>query len=131
MNNKLLPTLWIFLTVNYIFCDVFSLYHADFLNQLILGHVDGIKFTEKFLLTFAILMEIPMIMILLSKILNDKLNRIFNMLFAFLMIFVQIGSLITGENSLHYLFFSIIEIMILLTIIWIAWKWIPLKTIHP
>lgn len=122
-TKNLLSKLWIFLTVNYIFCDVFSLYHSKFLNKLLLGKVDGIEFTEPFLLSFAIIMEIPMLMIVLSIILKNKINRILNIIVGLLMIVIQVGSLVTGSNSLHYIFFSGIEINTLLLIIYIAWRW--------
>jgi len=122
-TKNLLSKLWIFLTVNYIFCDVFSLYDSSFLNKLLTGKVDGIEFTEPFLLYFAIIMEIPMLMIILSTILKTKINRIINIIVGFLMIIIQIGSLVTGKNSLHYIFFSIIEIITLVLIIFIAFKW--------
>jgi len=58
MDKKvLLSTLWIFVTVNYIFCDVFTLFHAPDLNQFLKGQVGGIELTQSFLLTFAIIME--------------------------------------------------------------------------
>ena len=122
-TKNLLSKLWIFLTVNYIFCDVFSLYNSNFLNKLTTGQVDGIEFTEPFLLYFAIIMEIPMLMIVLSVLLKEKMNRIINMVVAVLMIIIQIGSLVTAKNSLHYVFFSIIELITLLFIIYKAYTW--------
>jgi len=86
------------------------------------GRVDGIELSEPFLLSFAIIMEIPMLMIVLSIIIKNKVNRIVNVIVGVLMIIIQIGSLTTGTNSLHYIFFSIIEISTLLLIIYIAWK---------
>ena len=123
ITKNILSKLWIFLTVNYIFCDVFSLYHSKFLNKILTGEVDGIHFTESFLLYFSIIMEIPLLMIVLSIILKTKINRIVNIISGVSMIIIQLGSLVTGENSLHYIFFSVIEIMTLLLIIFIAYKW--------
>ena len=130
-NTKIiLSKLWIFLTVNYIFCDVFSLYHSKFLNKLLTGKIDGIDFTEPFLLYFAIIMEIPLLMIVLSIFLKTKINRIINIISGISMIIIQLGSLVTGENSLHYIFFSVIEIITLLLIIYIAYKWDIQKFIY-
>lgn len=128
-TKNLLSKLWIFLTVNYIFCDVFSLYNSNFLNKLTTGQVDGIEFTEPFLLYFAIIMEISMLMIVLSVLLKEKMNRIINMVVAVLMIIIQIGSLVTAKNSLHYVFFSIIELITLLFIIYKAYTWNTSKSI--
>ncbi|WP_397447103.1 DUF6326 family protein [Polaribacter sp. R77954] len=122
-NNYLLSLLWVFLTVNYIFCDVFSLYHSKFLNELLTGTIDGIEFTESFLLGFSIIMEIPMLMIILSVLLKAKTNQIINIIAAIFMIIIQVGSLSTGKNSQHYIFFSSIEIGALLFIIYKSWVW--------
>lgn len=119
---RILPTLWIFLTLNYLFCDVFSLYLSSHLQELLNGGLGELRFTEVFLLKFAMVMEVPMLMIVFSILLKPKLNRIINIVVAILMLIVQIGSLLTGENSLHYLFFSLIEIGTLITIIIIAYK---------
>lgn len=129
-TKNVLSKLWIFLTVNYIFCDVFSLYHSKFLNELLIGTVDGIEFTEVFLLSFAIIMEIPMLMIVLTMMIKNKANRIINLIVGVLMIIIQIGSLATGTNSLHYVFFSFIEVSTLLLIIYSAWKWPELRTFN-
>ncbi len=68
-------------------------------------------------------MEIPMLMIPLSTFLKPKLGGKINIFVAIFMLIIQIGSLATGKNSLHYVFFSLIEISTLITIIFIASKW--------
>lgn len=124
MDKKaLLSTLWIFLVVNFIFCDVFTLMHSEDLKNLLNGSVDGMQITQEFLLGFAFAMEIPMLMILLSRLLKYKLNRILNLIFGVLLAIIQIGSLTIGDTTLHYGFFSIIEIATCISIVWIAWKW--------
>lgn len=124
MDKKtLLSTLWIFLTVNFIFCDVFTLMHTEDLKKFISGSIDGIQITEEFLLAFSFMMEIPMLMILLSRLLNFKLNRILNLIFGVLLTFIQLWSLTVGKITLHYGFFSIIEIVTCIGIVGVAWKW--------
>jgi hypothetical protein len=124
INPKvLLSILWIFVTVNYIFCDVFSLMYHEDLQQILSGTVGGIDMTQEFLLTFAFIMEIPMIMIVLARLLRDKLNRWLNIIAGAVMTFVQVGSLFSGSNTLHYIFFSVVEIATTLFIIWTAWRW--------
>ncbi|WP_336070142.1 DUF6326 family protein [Mesoflavibacter sp. CH_XMU1404-2] len=122
-TKPLLSTLWIFLTVNYLFCDVFSLYYSETLNQLIAGKKGAIEFTQEFLLVFAIIMEMPLLMILFSRVLNYKPNRLSNIMASIFMIIIQVGSLIEGNNTLHYLFFSLVEIITLSIILWFSMKW--------
>ncbi|MFD0796843.1 DUF6326 family protein [Maribacter chungangensis] len=122
-TRELLSTLWIVLTVNYIFCDVFSLYLSETLEKLMAGGMGGIKFTQEFLLVFSIIMEMPMLMIILSKVLDRKINKWLNLIVGLLLLIVQVGSILTDENYLHYLFFSVVEISILLIILVISFKW--------
>ena len=130
MNKKVLfSTLWIFVTVNYIFCDVFTLFHSESLKQLMTGEMDGMKINQSFLLSFSILMEMPMVMIVLSRILSYKSNRLANIIVALIMTLVQAATLFTDDNTLHYIFFSIIEVGTTSFILYSAWHWVESKNI--
>ena len=122
-EKVLLSTLWIFLAVNFIFCDVFTLMHSEDLKNILSGSIDGVQITQEFLLGFAVLMEVSMAMILVSRFLKPKYNRIFNLIFGVLLAIVQTWSLTVGSATLHYWFFSVIEISTCISIVWIAWKW--------
>jgi hypothetical protein len=88
------------------------------------GKVGEINMNEGFLLGASIMMEIPFIMILLSRLLNNNINRWFNIVAACIMTLVQVSSLFVGSKlTLHYRFFSIIEIGVTLFIFWYAWNW--------
>ena len=126
-QKTLLSTLWIFVTANYIFCDIFTLMHGPELEMILNGYVGDTQITEGFLLTFAFIMELPMLMIILSRILKHDINRIGNMFVALLMTLVQVGSLFVGKLSLHYIFFSAIEIPTTILILVIAFNWSPKK----
>ncbi|MEQ8910187.1 MAG: DUF6326 family protein [Vicingaceae bacterium] len=124
MDKKILfSTLWVFVTVNYIFCDVFTLFYAPDLNQFLTGQVGGIELTQGFLLTFAIIMEFAMVMIILSRFLKYSLNRWFNLIGGIAFTVIQVGTLVDGDFTMHYLFFSIVEISTTLYIGWTAWNW--------
>ena len=120
----LFSTLWIVATVNYIFCDVVTLMNPEDLKQILTGTVGSIKMSQGFLLGAAIMMEIPFIMIFLSRILKPSINRWANIIAGILMTAIQISSLFAGtQPTLHYIFFSIVEITCTLFIIGLAWKW--------
>lgn len=124
MDKKvLLSTLWIFVTVNYIFCDVFTLFHAPDLNQFLTGQVGGIELSESFLLTFAIIMEFAMVMIVLSRFFKYSLNRWFNIIGGIAFTLIQAATLLDGDFTMHYLFFSLVEISATIYIGWTAWNW--------
>jgi len=122
-KKVLLSTLWLFVTVNYIFCDVFTLFYAPDLNQFLSGHADGVELTQSFLLTFAIIMEFAMVMIVLSRVLKYSLNRWFNIIGGVAFTLIQAGTLLSGDFTMHYLFFSIVEITTTVYIGWLAWNW--------
>ena len=124
MNKKVLfSTLWIFVTLNYIFCDVFTLFHSESLKQLMTGEMGGMEINQEFLLGFSLLMELPMVMIVLSRILSYRSNRMANIVVASIMTIVQSATLFTADNTLHYIFFSTIEISTTGFILYTAWQW--------
>ena len=146
-TKQKLSFLWIFVIANYIFCDFSTLFHPESFDPIYMGENDlgAITFVveQSRLLSFAIVMELPIMMILLSVFLPYKSNRIANITIGLLMTFT-IGLLMTlflgltqfgekfqyyifltlfGANTLHFIFFSIIEIATTLAITWIAFNW--------
>jgi len=121
----LLSLLWIFLSVNYIYCDQLQSLEPGVLEGIMTGYVaDGsVQITPGFLLGTAIMLEIPFVMIVLSWVLKYRANRWANIIAGTIMAVFQIVSLFLGTPSLPYIFYSTIEIAGLLLIIWIAWKW--------
>ncbi len=122
-RKSLLSLLWIFLTVNYIFCDVMTLHLASYLEAFLSGDVGGMKITEEFLLVFAVILQIPMIMIVLSRSLTFTLNKYFNIVAGIITTSVQGFTVIMGGNTLHYMFFSFFEICTGLFIIYLGVTW--------
>ncbi|HEX2947400.1 MAG TPA: DUF6326 family protein [Clostridia bacterium] len=122
-RKVLLSTLWIFVTLNYLYCDVLSLMDPDLLKQFLTGTVGSMHMTQGVLFGAAILMEIPISLVLLSRILKYKANRWANMVAGTIMTVVQLSSLFTGAPSLYYNFFSIIEITCTIFIFIVALKW--------
>ncbi len=123
-TRKLLSLLWIFLTVNYIFCDVFTLHYAPMLQMLLNGGSDSLKITQEFLLYFSFIVEVPMIMIVLSRYLVFQPNKYANIIAALITGAGQIFALSMG-GTLHFIFFSVIEIGVAVLILFIAITWKP------
>ncbi|WP_440874278.1 DUF6326 family protein [Thalassotalea sp. PLHSN55] len=119
---SLLSLLWIYLTVNYIYCDVFILHDAKYLKAFLSGNVGNMNITEEFLLMFSMIMQIPMIMIVLSKCLTFPFNKYFNLVAGIITTSVQTFTVIMG-GTLYYMFFSFFEIATGLLIIYLAATW--------
>ena len=123
-RKAMLSTLWIFLTANYIYCDVLSHMEPAVIKELMTGTIGSIQVTQGFLLTAAIMMEIPFVMIVLSRALKYRTNRWVNIIAGAIMTAIQVGTMGMGTPpTLHYLFYSAIEIACNLFIVWYAWKW--------
>ena len=109
-----LSTLWVFMLLNYLYCDVVGLYDKQFITNL---SQDG-------LLAASFLMEIPIAMVLLSRVLKQRPNRWANVIAGLFMAVVQLGSWFVGTlPTIYYAFFSVIEIACLLFIVWTACRW--------
>lgn len=120
----LLSKLWVFLSLNYIWCDLLTGMEMSVVRGLFEGNIGGIPMTEGFLLFAGISMEIPILMVVLSTILPHKSNRRLNIGAGVLLIIYQLGSFFVGSDvTLHYMFFSAVEILGNALIIVIALKW--------
>jgi Family of unknown function (DUF6326) len=123
-NQKmLLSTLWIFVTFNYLYCDLIGLMDSKLLKQYFNGSVEGFSINEDFLLSAGILMEIPISMILLSRILKPKSNAVANISSGVIKTIVMVLTLLIGSFTKYYLFFACIEITTTIFIIIYAFKW--------
>ena len=120
----LLSKLWVFLSLNYILCDLISNMEMSVIRGLFEGNIAGVPMTQGFLLLAGISLEIPILMIVLSTILPYKTNRIMNISAGILMTIYQFGSFFIGsDTTLHYMFFSVVEILGNALIILLAFRW--------
>ncbi len=122
MKSKL-STLWIFVALNYLYCDVVSLMDPELLPLYLRGNVNGLELTPAFLLGAGILVEIFIAMVLLSRVLPYRTNRWANIAAGTIMTAVQSATLFVGVPAPYYLFFSVIEIATTVLIVWFAWNW--------
>jgi len=115
--------LWILLVANYLYCDVLTLMDPAFIQIQVRGGPPGLPLGQGFLLFAAVLMEIPIAMILLARVLPPRSARWANIAAGSVMTLVQIGSFAFGTTpTLHYWFFSAIEIATSASIAWLAWS---------
>ena len=122
MRSKL-STLWVFATLNYLYCDVVTLMDRNLLKQFLAGNVGGMDVSQGFLLAAGVLVEIPISMVLLSRLLDRPANRWANVVAGAVMTVVQLATLLTRTPTLYYAFFSVIEIATTAVIVWLAWRW--------
>jgi len=130
VRKAILSTLWIFTVLNYLYCDVLSLMDANLLKQYLTGTIGGMHMSQGFLLGASILMEISIAMVLLCRITKYGLNRALNIIAGIVTTFVQAATLLKGNPTMYYLFFSTLEIACTAFIVWYAWTWKPQSDIQ-
>ncbi len=119
--RSLLSTLWIFVCLNIFAKDMHELGRPGMLEQVMSGVIDGVVVTDTLMLVGGMMIEIMIVMVLLSIILPHRLNRRFNIGIGVVSVGITIW---TNTNpDLDNIFFMVINLMALASIIWISWNW--------
>jgi hypothetical protein len=124
INIKLkLSALWTSLIAFFIYGDYFELYVPGTVEGLFNGTAK--LDSPGLLLAAAISIILPASMIALSVLLRPKANRILNIVFASLLTLIVALVGATSISTWHsfYVLYAIIEIVVTVSIIWIAWNW--------
>ena len=106
----------------YIYADFFSLYKPGQIEEVMAGRMGPLPVTQGSLLTAAVLMLIPALMVFLSLALKPVVGRWANIILGVLYTAVNIGNLV-GETWAFYLLFGVVEMALTLLIVGYAWKW--------
>jgi hypothetical protein len=115
-RRVLLSAIWVFV--------LFNMIYADIIGQLAPGWLEKIDTYSQILdwrvlLSFSVLLEVPIGMTLLSRILNYKANRL---LHAFAVPITILFVVLGGNTHPHYLFFTSIECLAMAATAWLAWQ---------
>ena len=120
-TRTVLSTLWIFVLLNLFAKDIHELGRPGMLQQMMTGVIDGVTITEELMLLGGVMFEIPILMVLLSQILPYKINRRANIGAGALTIMMEVYTNINPD--LDNVFFLVIKVFALLSVILVAWKW--------
>jgi len=124
--RKVVSSLWLFAILNYLYCDLLGLMYPKDLQGFLDGKVGGLVIDQPFLLYAAFLMTVPMASVLISRIAAHRFALIESISAAAVMTLVQLATLVFGTPpTLHYLYFSAIEVATTIAIVWVAartWK---------
>ena len=118
-----LSALWIALMFCYTYADILGFYAPGNIEELISGKIAGIQMTQGLLLGSAILMVVPSIMVFLSLVLKAKANRLANIIVGTAYLVVLGSTFFTGRNPTYYLLYATVKALLLVLVIWFAWKW--------
>jgi hypothetical protein len=114
-----LSIIWIAVMLIYLLGDVIRIFACD----VVLGEIDGTKFTQAMGLGIAGLMVTPILMVMLTLVLPHNICRWTNIILATLwFIFNLIG--LPGYKGHYDKFLLAVSMIFNLIIIWFAWNWI-------
>ncbi len=124
INVKLkLSAIWVTLMLFYIYADILGFYTPGTIENVVSGEIGGVQITEGFLLVMAIWMAVPSVMVFLSLALKAKVNRWVNIVAAIVSMLVLGATFFAGEFSVRYTFQAVVEGVLMVLILWYAWKW--------
>jgi hypothetical protein len=119
-TKALLSTLWIVVMINMAYADILSLHIPGTLEEVAKTSVSTGAPISQLMLGGAIMLEIPIAMIFLSRVLKYKVNRWANIIASVITVAYVVGG---GILYPHYIFIATIEVVCMLLIVWLAWKW--------
>jgi hypothetical protein len=117
-----LAVLWGTVMFMYVYVDIIGFFKPGLIADILVGKVWVFDITQMWLLSTLMLMTIPVVMIFLSLALPAKANRYTNIGLGAFHILLALGTAM-GEINAYYLFGSAVEIVLLVMIVRIAWKW--------
>ena len=114
-----LSIMWIAVMLVYLWGDVLRIMVGD----VVLGEIDGAKFTQGMALGIAALMVIPILMVVLSLVLPYNINRWANIIVAVgWFVFNLVG--IRGYPGHYDKFLLAVSMVFNVITVWVAWKWV-------
>ncbi len=121
-----LAFLWITLMHLYIYADYFELMTPGKLEKMIALKTPVGPTSPQILLSFSILLIVPAIMITLSIFLKPSLSKWLNIIFSLFYGSISILIIVSEFGSKwheFYVLYNVVELIILITILYQAWKW--------
>jgi hypothetical protein len=121
-TRTILMGLWITLMLLYIYCDIYSFFRPNHINEINDGFMGPFQINQISLVIAAMMMAIPALMIVANLFIRLVIIKWINIIAGIVYTLVNIGNII-GETWAYYLTYGVIEIMITVLIIINSIKW--------
>ena len=119
-----ISVLWLFTIVAGLASGILGLLEPGAIEQIMTGEVEGMKISPEFLLLFAIIFLIPLVMAFLSLTLKDSTNRWINIIMA--IVWAGLGltdiPMYVAKPSAYAILMWLAGIVAPILIVWYAWK---------
>jgi hypothetical protein len=120
-SRLLLSILWVFIILNFFARDIHELGRPGMLEQMMSGTFDGVVITEMLMLLGGGMIEIPILMTVLALLLPHGVNRWANIGVSLLTMVMIVA--MNLKPDLDNVFFMGIQLITLIAIVGIAWRW--------
>ena len=117
-----ISALWVAMLFLFAYGDIFGFFAPGQIEEVMRGEISGIEITQVFLFGVSVYIAIATVMVYLSLVLRPGVSGWTNIVLAVLYIVSIVISAI-GDTAAYFLFLSAVESMLLLLVIWHAWRW--------
>ncbi len=118
-----LSALWVAAMFCYAYADIKAFYKPGFIGEVMAGKAAGMQISQVFLLSGALLMALPSVMVFLSLALKAKANRWANIIVGIFETGIILIMLFMPGVWAYLMFYGVVEIVLTSLIVWYAWKW--------
>lgn len=123
-TRNVISALWAYVALNIAFADILALYTPGVLPAIMGGTVEGVALSQALMLVAALILQIPLSMIVAAQVLPPRLWRAANGTAIGLTALFVIGG---GSLKPHYIFLASCEMIALLAIALLVWRYAPEK----
>lgn len=123
-RRLVLSGLWTSMLFVFAYVDIFGFFRADVVNGALAGEIPGPGFEidQTFLALTTLYILLPSLMVAGSLLLPHRHNRVVNLVLAAIYALTIVGGMV-GETWVYYLLGSVVELLLLLTIVRVAHRW--------
>ncbi|MCP8308385.1 MAG: hypothetical protein H3Z52_06545 [archaeon] len=120
-----ISVLWLFTEVAGLASGLLMLMEPGVIEQIMTGEILGMKIGPEFLLLFAIILLVPLVMAFLSLTLKDSTNRWANIIVGIVWFGLLLTDLPTylANPSAYAILMWLSQVVATALIVWYAWKW--------
>jgi hypothetical protein len=119
-----IAVLWLIKEATILVSMVLSLYDPSVMEHIIAGELGGMQVTPELLLTFTIILLVPLVMSFLSLILKDSLNRWTNIIVGIIFTVLELTGItdVLTNPSAYVIVMFVALVAVPALIVWYAWK---------
>jgi cbb3-type cytochrome oxidase subunit 3 len=117
-----LAAVWTALMFLFVYADLLSFYRPGELDEISAGNMGPVDVSQGSLLSAAVLVTIPALMIVVSVAAPFPLVRWLSLGVGVLYVLVSVSNLL-GESWAYYLFFGVVEIGLAGLVVAYAYRW--------